>query len=117
MSSSTAALDYFKKMQRVINYEADFTFFDVKLIKKSKIDDLLCCIIATLPESYKKMMKQKEGDNLKSIVGYKLLFKSTKRKFIFSSNLYLVESVNAIKYLNSIIKWLEKDIVFIENMK
>ena len=74
MADIIALKDYYKKLQRIINFEGEFTFFDYKLVKKSKIDDILCCILATLPADYKSLMNQKLGVKLNSITYYKLLF-------------------------------------------
>ncbi|MBR1373204.1 hypothetical protein IJ750_05975 [bacterium] len=114
MADTAATIEYFKKLLKVIHYDADLTFLDVKLIKKSKIDDVLCCILATLPDTYKKLMRQKEGDKFDSILCYKLMFKALKRKFLFNSNVYLVETNNAIKFATNVLKTLEKDIEKIE---
>ena len=107
-------ISYFKKLQKVIYYEADFVFWGFALVKKNKIDDVLCCILATLPDSYKRLMKQREGKKLKSIVAYEMLFNAIKGKFILNSNMYLVRNEDANKYISTILATLEKDIAYIE---
>lgn len=106
--------DYFKKLQKVLTYESEFTFFTSKLIKKNKIDDILCCIIPTLPEKYKKIMKMKEGKKLGSVLCYDLLFNCIKKKFILNPDMYLVDYEKAVNYINSILKTIEKDIQYAE---
>ena len=54
MEDVVAVKDYFKKLQRAVNEEAEFTFFSFKFVKKNRIDDLLCCILALLPDSYNR---------------------------------------------------------------
>lgn len=111
----TASLkDYFKKLQKTINYNYDFNLFGMKLIKKHKIDDLLCCILAGFPNSYKQLMKRKEGKNRNSILCYDLMFKAIKMKFIFDSSVYLVDADKATKMINTILATIEKDIEFAE---
>ena len=114
MADVNSIQDYFKKLQRVLNFEADFSFLGYKLIKKSKIDDILCCILATLPDSYKKIMKTTQGKRLNSVSCYNLLFDTIKKKFILSSDVYLVDSNSANKYIGAILVSIERDIAFAE---
>ena len=114
MADINELLNYFKKLQRVINFDATFSLFGRTFIRKNKIDDLLCCILATLPESYKKMMRSDQSKNLKSIVCYSNLFKTIKQKCIFSSNVYQVNVENANKLIVSILATLEQDINYVE---
>lgn len=107
-------ISYFKKLKKILIFESDFSFFSYKLIKKSKIDDILCCILATLPNSYKQMMKQKEGKKYTSVLAYNLLFNSIKNKFILNPDVYLISYNNADKYIGSILTTLKKDITAIE---
>ena len=116
MSDIDLIIDYFRKLERTIMYDADFAFIDVRLVKKNKIDDLICCILASLPESYKKMMRQKEKSKFSAIILYDLMFKSIKRKFILNSGVYLVEAENAKRYIESIIRSIGKDISIIEEI-
>ena len=106
--------NYFKKLQRTINIDADFKFIDVYLVKKNKIDDILCCILAVLPDAYKKMMSSKEGQKLNSIICYNTLFKAIKRKFIFNSNVYMVDINSANKLISTIVTSIERDIKYAE---
>lgn len=59
MADIVALKDYLKKLQKIINFEATFTFSHWKLIKKTRIDDIMCCIYATLPDTYKRRLKTK----------------------------------------------------------
>lgn len=59
MADIVALKDYLKKLQKIINFEATFTFSHWKLVKKTRIDDIMCCIYATLPDTYKRMLKTK----------------------------------------------------------
>ena len=44
MADIVALKDYLKKLQKIINFEATFTFSHWKLVKKTRIDDIMCCI-------------------------------------------------------------------------
>ena len=106
--------DYFRKLQRILQNESDFTFCGYKLVKKDKIDDVLCCILATFPERYKKLINDKKARTLSSILAYNLLFNAAKQRFAFNSNVYLVHYENVKKYIDTIIRNIERDIDFIE---
>lgn len=114
MTDLSEVSGYFRKLQKVLNFDADFAFWGYALVKKSKIDDVLCCILATLPDSYKRIMKQREGKALKSVIAYEMLFNAIKGKFVFNSNVYLVRTEDAKKYISTILVTLEKDVVYIE---
>ena len=106
--------NYFKKLQRIVLRDADFNFFNMSFFKKNKIDDMLCCIIATLPDIYKKNMRTDLGKKLSSVIAYNVLFDSIKRKCPFNSNLYIVEAEKANNCINTIINTIERDINYIE---
>ena len=106
---------YLKKLQRVILKEAVFTFFSWKLIEKNKIDDILCCILATLPDDYKAVMKTSRKRNFISMVSYDTLQKYLKRKFKLNPNVYLIKHRLAINIITTILTTIEKDVIFIEN--
>lgn len=55
MEDLTDLKKYLKKLQRVISNDADFTFFGSNYIKKNKVDDIWCCILASMPNIFKKI--------------------------------------------------------------
>ena len=114
MADVTEIINYFNKLNKIINYEADFTLIDIKFVKKNKIDDILCCILKLLPDSYKRIMKQKEGKKLNSVLAYDMLFSAIKNKFIFNSDVYLVRFKDVTKYVKIIASTLERDIEYVE---
>ncbi len=107
---------YFNKLQRTVLYEASFKIFSKEVIKKSKIDDVLCCIIATFPVSYKKMLNMKDGKKYRSVLSYNLLTEALKRKFILNSDLYYIDVGLINKLVGAILKSIEADIKEIENL-
>lgn len=109
-----AVKDYFKKLQRVIAIEAEFKFMDMALIKKNKIDDILCCILATLPDVIKKNLKGEESKKLKSIIAYNNLFAAIKGKFILNSSVYRVDTAKANSLISVILSQIERDIASLE---
>ena len=109
--------NYLKKLENIINFEAEFSFAGYKLVKKSKIDDLLCCLLAVFPENFKKMLKHPHGNKYKSVLSYNLLFNAIKGKFILSSNVYLVHPEKIKQYTKTVALNIEKDVVRIEEIE
>lgn len=115
MAEIDAIKDYLKKLRKVINFEAAFVFFDIGIYKKNKIDDILCCIYAKLPASYKRALKtQQMIKNYNSLLCYNLLVKHMSKKF-FLDNRYCVLRIKEINNLiQAVIMCIEKDINSIE---
>ncbi len=117
MADIIAIKDYLKKLQKIINFDAEFKFFSYNLIKKRKIDDITCCIIASLPESYKKMLKTKNDiQKYSSVLSYGLLTKLLARKFFLDKNLCMVNTGEVNKLISAIIVTIERDIKNIEDL-
>ncbi len=113
MADIIAIKDYFKKLQRAINEDADFTFFNIKLAKKNRIDDLLCCVLALLPDSYKKALKKRAvnvADQLTSVSAYNRLEKLIKKPFLLNSEIYVVQYNEALSLIRAITSNIERDI-------
>ena len=109
-----ALKNYFKKLRRFVSKEADFNFIKYKLIKKAKVDDVLCCIISTLPDRYKKALSEKR-ERLASQIAFEYLNVYLKKKFFLSSEYYVVRTAYALKYIDAIIQTIEKDIQWVES--
>lgn len=110
MADSSSLHDYFKKIQRALD-SADFAFFNIRIVKKSKIDDLLVCTLALLPEEFKKAMKKKlKLDTYPSVSCYNRLSKLLKKPFILSSDYYIVPYGEASAMLKGIRQSLDRDI-------
>ena len=106
--------NYFKKLQRIVLRDADFNFFSLSFFKKNKIDDILCCVIATLPDSYKKNMRTDLSKKLSSVIAYNALFNAIKIKCPLSSDKYMVDASKASRLIDTITKSIERDIRYIE---
>ena len=116
MSDIDNLKDYFKKLQKIINFETVFSFTKFKFVKKSRIDDIMCCIYATLPDSYKKILKTKVNiQRYNSMICYNMLIKLLNKKFILDSNICVINSIEVEKVINTIVKTIERDINSIEN--
>ena len=105
---------YLKKIQRVVNSDADFKFFGSHFIKKNKIDDVWCCVLASLPEIYKKNMKTDLGKKLSSVIAYNHLFDALKRKCPFSVQMYSSKAEEVNKSIDTILATIERDVNYLE---
>ena len=115
MENIIAIKDYLKKLQKVINFEHTFNFFGSHLVKKSKIDDIVCCIYAKLPDSYKKLQKSKVGsEKYSSILSYNILTKLLAQKFFLDKNLCIINVAEANKLIGSVLTSIERDIYNIQ---
>lgn len=106
--------EYFKKLRMVVLTGADFCFFDVAFIKKNKIDDVLCCILAILPTTYKKYLHTQFAKPVPTMHLYESLYKAIKQKCPFNSQVYMVNKQKAIKSISSLISGIERDLIYLE---
>jgi len=114
MADIQALQDYFKKLQRAID-TADFAFLNFRIVKKSRIDDLLVCTLALLPDTFKKAMKKRlQLDVYPSVSCYNRLSKIIKKPFILSGDYYIIHYGEASTMLKSIKFNLERDIKQLE---
>lgn len=104
---------YLKKLKNIIETEASFSFGNTKIVNKKKIDDVLCCVEANIPNMYKAYLKKGGPRKLTSNTYYSQLLYSIKNKFFFSTNVYKVESTNSIKCIDTLIETLASDIKFV----
>lgn len=104
---------YLKKLKNIIETEASFSFGNTKIVNKKKIDDVLCCIEASIPNMYKAYLKKGGPRKLSSNKCYLQLLDAIKNKFFFSSNVYNVESACVIGCINALMKTWASDIRFV----
>ncbi len=117
MVDIVAIKDYLKKLQRIINFDAVFTFGSFKLVKKNRINDITCCLLATLPDSYKRVIKtKKDVQRYNSVLCYGALSKLLAKSFILDKNLCVVNVTEANKMISSMINFIERDINAIEEL-
>ena len=114
MENIAELLSYFKKLQKAID-NADVNLLKFRLLKKSRIDDLLVCTLSLLPDSFKKAMKKRlKLDVYPSVSCYNRLSKVIKKPFILSSDYYIIKYDEVYVLLKSIIKDIESDIKKLE---
>lgn len=105
---------YLKKLQGTINREAVFTFFDVKIVHKKPVDDILCCIEASFPDKYKLYLKQYSPKDVQSYQMYLTLKNKIQNKFMFSSSHYSVSYNHIYTIITTISSTIESDMKMIE---
>jgi hypothetical protein len=105
---------YLRKLDILISTGAEFTFLNTKLVKKNSIDDLLCCIEATIPVEYKEFVKKKSARKWESTILYTALKSSIQNKFLFSSSLYSVQYKRAAKIITDYQRALNSDLKYIQ---
>ena len=116
MEDLTELLNYFKKLQKAID-KADFKVLKYKFVKKNRIDDLLVCTLAVLPDSFKKAMKKRlKLDMFPSVSCYNRLSKIIKKTFLLTPDYYMINFYEANTLLQSITKYLESDIRKLEEL-
>ena len=114
MEDLTDLKKYLKKLQNTIAKDIDFKFFGLNFIKKNKIDDVWCCVLASLPEIYKKNMKTDLGKKLSSVIAYNHLFDALKRKCPFNAQMYSSNAEEVNKSIDTILVTIEKDVIYLE---
>jgi len=115
MADNSELHEYFKKLQRALD-SADFTFLNFRIVKKARIDDLLVCTLALLPEVFKKAMKKRlKIDMFPAVSCYNRLSKIIKKPFILSSDYYIVHYGEASTMIKSIRQNLDRDIKQLED--
>ena len=76
MQDLTETKNYIKKLHRIVN-TPEFTLFGKFLAKKNRIDDVLCCVIASFPDIYKKALKNRaiRPEQFQSVAAFNRLTK------------------------------------------
>lgn len=117
MSEAGAIKEYLKKLQKTINFDSTLNLGRFRLVKKGRIDDIMCCIYATLPDSYKKMLKTKvDVQRYNSVICYGLLTKLLAKTFFLDKSLCIVNINEINNLIASIILSFERDAKAIEKL-
>ena len=82
---------YLKKITTTITSESVFSFGDTRILKKNRVDDLLCCIEAVIPQEYKNLTQSANKKKFQSVQNWNDLNAALKNKFILSSDHYIIK--------------------------
>lgn len=106
---------YVNKLTFYIARESVFSFGNTKILDKSRVDDLICCIESSMPEAYKTFIKSSRSNKPKSYICYNQLITSVKKKFFLSSELYIVKNSEIVTMAKAFITNIESDLRVIQN--
>ena len=101
---------YLKKLATSLSTELVFSLGNTKLIRKKRIDDLLCCIEATIPQEYKNYIQRPGAKKLTSAKAWTELNLILKNKFFLSSDLYIIKQNDVMALLQVLQKTFERDL-------
>ena len=101
---------YLQKLDKTINNRSSFTFGKTKIVKKSSIDDILCCVEAALPSEYREHIKKFGSMSLKSNSYLTKIHTAIKNKFILSTDVYAVKFGEIAPLSTLFINELRKDL-------
>ena len=104
---------YFGKLSKLIREEATMKFIVSRLVSKSRVDDLLCCIDANFPREFSHFVKTHGKKQLKSYEYYLDLVKTIKKRCIFG-DYYRINHGQALQMIELIVSYLAQDKKYIE---
>ena len=104
---------YLKTLVQVLYGNVIFYFPNRRVICKTRIDDILCCIEANFPDLYKEKLRSRKVEKLKSEICYNELKQVLKRQFLFFSSCYIIKYRDAERIINVLLKSFESDIRFL----
>jgi len=106
---------YFIKLLKTIETQASFTLGNKRIVNKTRIDDILCCIDVNFPEILKKYNKVYGIDkNVKSFDLYKQLIANIKNKpLLFGKDSYAVNYKEVLAILQLLEQSLNADINYV----
>lgn len=109
---------YLRKLQRVVE-TGDFKIFGKMIIKKNKVDNILCCVLAVLPESFKTMTKddQVTVDKYPAVASFNRMTKVINNPFFLSADYYSFSLNDVITLIQNINKNIKGDIAKIEEIE
>lgn len=101
---------FLKKLLNILNNEASFTFANMKIVSKTRIDDIICCIEGSFADEYKSYGKKRNVKKLNSQIMYAHLLEILKRKFPLSASQYLIDFKEAAQIITTLMTAYERDL-------
>ena len=87
---TTKTKKYLNKIKALLDNPV-FTLGENRYIKKIEVEDLICCLEASLPAAFKSVIKGKRQSTLQSVKIYKSLMSILRgKKALILSNCYVV---------------------------
>ena len=104
---------FLKKLLNCIENESQYNLLGNKIVKKNLIDDILCCIDASIPEEYKSYVKRTGDNRLTSNTVYKDLQLKLKTPFVFNKNYYSISPSHIIGLVEMMVRSFSRDLNFL----
>ena len=102
---------YANKLLKIIQRETTFSFMNLRLVNKNRVDDILCCIDASFPEEYKIYTQKGKNKRLDTRLHYYQVLQAIKNKFVLSPSSYKVYYKEAVTAISKFITAIDKDFV------
>ena len=106
---------YLNKLKRIITNESSFSFGNKRIISKSRVDDIVCCVQANYPDDFTEYVKRNGIKSLQSHLCYQQLLAVVTKKFILSPEHYLIDFARFIGLLGMLIQTMEKEKTRVES--
>lgn len=100
---------YLKKLITVVTNESSFSLGNQRIISKSRIDDVLCCVQASYPKEHKEYVKRNGAKSLQSYVYLQQLCVVVTNKFVLSLNHYMIDYAMFTKIINTLLQIVKKE--------
>ena len=81
---------YIQKLRKIVSFDCSFTFGNTKIVNKSRIDDVICCIQASYPKDYKEYVKRNGTKSLETYLFFQKMLSVATNKWFLSSNFYAI---------------------------
>jgi len=105
---------YIKRLNKIVQ-TAEFSILGSSVVRRNKIDDTIVCILAVLPDSFKKAMKKRMPiDMYPSVSSFNRLSKIIKKPLFIFNNFYIFKANEAIALIQTINKNIERDVEKLE---
>lgn len=100
---------YLNKLKRIVSTEKTFSFGNVRIVSKAKIDDIICCIQASYPKDYEDYVKRNGIKSLQTYLYYQQILTVATKKFMLSPDQYQVDYVQLEKLIATIMQLAENE--------
>lgn len=108
---------YLRKLEHSLKSERIFHFGQTSIYNKQTVDDMLCCLIAVLPEIFKDAVeyKIKNTKTYQSVEAFRRLTEKIRSSCPLSSKHYMVDQGNVAICIQTIIRAIDNDVRSLES--
>lgn len=110
----TNLMNYYTKLEKCIQNEAAFSFGNKKIFDKKRVDDILCCIEASMPAEFKRLANAYGED--KRVKTYKYqrdLIQNIKIKPPMGNSSYMVNTAETLQIIAALKRAIPGDLGYI----